>query len=265
MTAQKEIKRPALRYHGGKFRLAPWIISHFPEHTHYVEPYGGAMSVLLRKTPSFIETYNDLNRDVVTFFRVLRERRDELLTKISLTPYSREEFLLSQNPATDELEIARRLYVWSCQGRGRAGVAEPGGWRFMTRRTRESTPSMDFKHQKHLFKIADRLQSVQIENDDALKVIKRYDSSETLFYVDPPYVQQTRGIRWNNTAYRFDMNDNQHCELAGILHSVQGKVILSGYWSALYDELYHGWRTSVRKAAKGNGVRQTIECLWLSW
>lgn len=259
------IKRPALRYHGGKFRLAPWIISYFPEHTHYVEPYGGAMSVLLKKEPSFIETYNDLNQQVVTFFKVLRERRDELLTQIGFTPYSRQEFKLAQTPAADELETARCVYILACQGRGRAGVVEPGGWRFMVKNTRGTTPAMDFANYFHLFEISQRLQTVQLENDDALKVIMRYDSSATLFYVDPPYVQETRCQRGTASAYHFEMTDNDHRHLAEVLHTVQGKVVLSGYDCALYRELYGDWRKVSRKAAKDNGVRQTTESLWLSW
>lgn len=111
------VKRPALRYHGGKFRIAQWIINQFPEHLCYVEPFGGGGSVLLRKSPAKIEVYNDLNGGVVNFFRVLRERPADLIAAIELTPYSRKEFIQAQEPCDDPLERARRFYVWSWQGR----------------------------------------------------------------------------------------------------------------------------------------------------
>jgi len=107
-----------------------------------VEPFGGAASVLLRKAPAFLEVYNDLGNDVVNFFRILRERPSELISAIDLTPYSRSEFLQAQETCADDLERARRFYVWSWQGRGRGGVKEPGGWRFMSRNTRSQTRLM---------------------------------------------------------------------------------------------------------------------------
>lgn len=178
MEVLKNIKRPALRYHGGKWKLAPWIVSHFPPHTTYVEPFGGGASVLLRKQPSFIEVYNDISGLVVNFFRVLRDQPDELMRLIELTPYSRQEFLESQKACVDSLELARRFFVWSWQGRGRAGVQEPGGWRFMSRATRGKTPVDDWTNNQHLWQIVQRLKAVHIESDDAAKVIGRFDMAQ---------------------------------------------------------------------------------------
>ena len=105
------VKHPILRYFGGKFRLAPWIIRHFPAHQCYVEPFGGAAGVLLRKVPSQFEIYNDLDSAIVTFFRVVRERPDELMRALILTPFSRQEYADAYEPTTDDLEQARRLFV----------------------------------------------------------------------------------------------------------------------------------------------------------
>ena len=256
--------RPALRYHGGKWRLAPFIIQHFPPHTCYVEPFGGAASVLLRKTPAHIEVYNDLNGDVVNFFRILRERSMDLIAAINLTPYSRREFLQAQESCADGFEAARRFYVWSWQGRGRAGVKEPGGWRFMSRNTRSQTPVYDWNNNQHLWAVVGRLKEVQIENGDALTIIKRYDTPETLYYIDPPYIQNSRGKRWGSAAYVNEYKDEQHWRLSDVLHSLKGMAILSGYPSALYDELYKDWWKVERKACKDNGVKAAVECLWLS-
>lgn len=260
----KEPRRAALRYHGGKWKLASWIIKHFPEHIGYCEPYGGAGSVLLRKEPVKIEVYNDLNGQVVNFFRVLRERTGELIRAIELTPYSRLEFLEAQEPASDELESARRLYIWAWQGRGRAGAKEPGGWRFLSRDTRAKTCTEDFSNIEYLWWVADRFKGVQIECDDALKVIKRFDTEKTLFYVDPPYVSSSRGHRWRDAAYRMEYTDQEHEQLARVLRQVKGFVVLSGYPSELYDRLYKGWSVVERSISKDNGKSVGIERLWIS-
>ena len=259
-------KRPALRWHGGKWKLAKWIMSYFPPHTCYCEPFGGAASVLLRKSPAKIEVYNDCLSLVVNFFQVLREHPAELIAAIDLTPYSREEFRLAQIPVDDPLEAARRFYVWSWQGRGRGGVEEPGGWRFMSRDTRGKTPVDDWNNYEHLWAVVRRLKNVQIENADALSVIKRFDTSETLFYVDPPYIQSSRGKRWSDAAYKFEFTDEQHRELASILASVKGYVVLSGYPSELYSELYNGWPHFEKPGEKDNEEPgcNPVEILWLS-
>lgn len=256
--------RPALRYHGGKWQLSNWIISHFPTHTCYCEPFGGGAAVLLNKSPAFVEVYNDLNDDVVNFFRVLRDRPSELFAAIDLTPYSRREYLESQSMDGDDVERARKFFVWSWQGRGRAGVVEPGGWRFMSRDTRGRTPVDDWNNNQHLWSVARRLKQVQIENDNALTVIKRFDTHKTLHYVDPPYVQSTRGQRWALTGYAHELSDAQHVELANLLHSVDGMVILSGYPSTLYDDLYADWKRVDRDVTKDNAGGVAVECLWIS-
>lgn len=263
----KNISRPALRYHGGKWRLAPWIISYFPDHDSYIEPFGGAMSVLLQKTPSKIETYNDLNGLVVNFFRVLREQPDELIRAITLTPYSRNEFILAQQPAGDPLEDARRFFVWSWQGRGRAGVLEPGGWRFMVRNTRGLTPVDDWVNIDHLWAIVNRLKNVQLENDDAFRIIKRFDDPRALFYIDPPYVSHTRSNRWGTSAYLHEFSEEQHIELSTLLHSTKGAIIISGYPSKLYESLYANWirlerNGSVDRGRKGG--KSITEVLWVN-
>lgn len=259
-----DIPRPALRYHGGKWRLASWILSCFPPHVCYVEPFGGGGSVLLQKQPSFVEVYNDLSGDVVNFFRVLRERGDELRRAIELTPYARAEFLAAQEPTDDPLEAARRFYVWSWQGRGRAGVQEPGGWRFIATAARGTTVTGDWNNTAHLAEIVSRLKLVQIECGEAETVIQRYDTPDTLFYVDPPYVASTRGARWGNSAYTHEMTDDDHERLAGLLHTVRGMVILSGYPSDLYNRLYADWRAIHRRQATDNGTKEAVEVLWLS-
>ncbi len=180
------LTRPALRYYGGKFRLAPWIIGFFPQHVCYVEPFGGAMSVLLRKPPSKLEVYNDQDGEVVNFFRVLRSRPQELLQAIKLTPFSRVEYVLAHEEADDELERARRLYVRSWQGIGGPRHRDTTGWRFERKGNRYKTTIEDWIEIGHLPLVVARLRDIQIECDEALKVIRRFDAPRTLFYCDPP-------------------------------------------------------------------------------
>lgn len=257
------MSRPALRYFGGKWRLAPWIISHFPAHEAYVEPFAGGASVLLTKEASAIEVYNDLDGGVVNFFAVLRDRWPELHRAIALTPFSRAELELSYEPAEDPIERARRFYVRTWQGRGGA-TRWKTGWRRQQSLNNRTNVLRDWLTCDRLAQVADRLLHVSIENRPALDVIREYDRPRTLFYVDPPYLFDTRGDRWTSAAYRFDTGDEaSHRELLATLVDVRGMVVLSGYPHALYDDLLPGW-TRILKRALGEGARKTVEALWLN-
>lgn len=261
-------KRPALRYYGGKWRISKWIISHFPDHECYVEPFGGAMSVLLRKKRSPLEVYNDIDGAVVNFFRVLRERPEELIRAIELTPWARSEYELSQERSDSPfpLEQARRFYAscWMGFGGGRARWRQ--GWRYQVRDGNLWKPSsISFTETDHLYQVVERLRGVQIECRDAREVIRSCDAPTTLFYLDPPYLHSTRS-KWKD-IYAHEMDDMDHEELAELARSVEGMVVISGYPSGLYQCWYerHGWKR-VETAARTGGMTmaQRIEALWLS-
>lgn len=253
------ITRPALRYYGGKWNLAPWIISYFPEHDSYVEPCGGAASVLLQKPRSAVETYNDLYGNVVNFFLILRERPAELIEQIRFTPWARAEYRLSYEPAVDPLEQARRFYLRMMMGIG----AEPGnstGMR-MVRRSGDGIPAKYHANCDHLYQVAERLMDVQIEQLPAEECIIRYDTPETLFYFDPPYVLEERS---SGKAYAFEVDQAFHVTAAELLRQSQGYAVVSGYACQLYTDLYeaHGWQR-VDIEAQTNGEKR-IESLWLN-
>lgn len=263
--------RPALRYHGSKFTLARWIIGHFPAHECYVEPYGGSAAVLLQKARSYLEVYNDRDGEVVNYFRVLREQPDELVRAISLTPYAKAEWELSyrRDDGAGPVERARRLYVKAFMNIAGATATWRSGWRRQKVITKDGngkkkmTPApLTFMKVDHLVAAANRLRGVQIECDEALNVIRRFDSGEALFYVDPPYPESTRN-RWRKTAYAYEMSDEEHVELAEVLHDVEGMVVVSGYRCGLYDGLYEGWERADRRA-RVNGPGHAVESLWLS-
>ncbi len=268
-----EPARPLLRYHGGKWKLAPWIIEHFPPHRVYVEPFGGGGSVLLRKPRVYAEIYNDLDGEIVNVFRVARDQGDDLARVVALTPYSREEFHLSFRVATDELERARRTIVRSFMGFGgnltrenRDQTPQRTGFRGYTATARGSTPASEWRRwPEDLHVIVDRLRGVIVEQREASVVMASHDGEDTLHYVDPPYVHSTRGFDAGGThrGYRFEMDDAQHRELAAQLHALIGPVILSGYRCDLYDELFRDWHR-VDMDTLADGARPRVECLWMN-
>ena len=275
-------RRPVLRYHGGKWRLAPWIIAHFPPHRVYVEPFGGGGSVLMRKPRTYAEIYNDLDTEVVNVFRILRDpsTAQELERLIRLTPFSREDFEAAYTPSDDPVEQARRTIFKAFGGYGsdsihRVKFTDNGmftrvsqwgvdtGFRSDSRRS-GTTPAHDWANYPDIItSFVRRLQGVVIENRPAIKVIEQYDYPDGLVYADPPYVRSSRGQR--NHGYRHEMTDDDHRELAETLHAIRGMVVLSGYHSELYDELYGDWRqveTTTRTFS--NKKRGTNEVLWIS-
>lgn len=256
--------RPALRYHGGKWRLAPWIVSYFPKHRVYVELFGGGGSVLLRKERSYAEIYNDIDGEVVNVFRILQDQNTsrELCRRIYLTPFAREEFSLSYQPAKDAIEKARKTIIRSFMGFGSDGVngARNTGFRANSNRS-GTTPAHDWANYPDVIAtFTERLRGVVIENRDWEEVINQHDTNRTLIYADPPYLHNTRT---NSKRYRFEFMDKDHIQLAEKLNKVEGMVIVSGYPSALYSELYTGWKVIERKAW-ADGALERVEMLWLS-
>lgn len=251
--------RPIVRWHGGKWQLAPWIIEHFPAHRIYVEPFGGGGSVLMRKPRSYAEVYNDLDGEIVNLFRVVRDRGEDLRTLLEVTPFARTEFLESYEPSSDPLEQARRTVIRSFMGFGSNSHNKATGFRSNANRS-GTTPAHDWKNYPDaLARGIARLRGVCIENRDAIEVMTTHDGAETLHYVDPPYVPETRD---KGSDYRHEMNQQQHRDLAAFLGTLKGAVVLSGYASALYDELFAGWQR-VERRGFCDRARERTEVLWL--
>lgn len=258
------VTRPPLRYYGSKWRLAPWIISFFPPHRLYVEPYSGGAAVLLRKPESDMEVYNDADGAIVNFFRILRERPDDLRRVIDLTPFAWSEHndsLINPN-AGDELEQARRLYVRSWQSRGGGRGTMRAGWRRAVNVDKGPRAIDEWLQADRIHAAAARLRRVQIECGDALEVIRRYDQPSALFYVDPTYLAETRG-RWKDKGYAVEMTIDDHRALAETLHGIQGVALISHYPCPLYAELYADWQLHTCQTTTDGGFART-EGLWLS-
>ena len=239
----------AFGWYGGKFNHLNWLLPLLPPATHYCEPFGGSAAVLLNREPAPVETYNDLDGEVVNFFRVLREQSEELIRLIGLTPFSREELRAAVEERTDDLsdlERARRFFVRARQVRtGLAQTASAGRWahcKLTSRAGMAGAVSRWLGSVEGLSEIVQRLLRVQIENAPAMEVMERFDSEETLFYCDPPYPHDSRGDRH---AYGYEMTDHAHQKLAEVLTSLKGKVALSGYRCDLLDRLYKDWNCTV--------------------
>lgn len=261
-------RRPLLRYHGGKWRIAPWIISYFPPHETYVEPFGGGGSVLIRKERCKLEVYNDRDGEIVNLFRVVRDQGPELLRKVGLTPFAKDEFELSYHSSEDPVEQARRTLVRAGMGFGSTGPSSgiKTGFRKSAKR-RGTHAANDWDGQPdNLQRILNRFRGIIIENQDALKgnFMPYYDAPETLFYVDPPYVNSTRVWRGGKDAYKHELTDHDHRQLAWALRKLRGKVIVSGYPSPLYDELFAGWTKATKEALADKAAKRT-ECLWMNF
>lgn len=262
-------KRIAFGWYGGKFSHLEWLLPLLPPAYHYCEPFGGSAAVLLNREPAPIETYNDLDGEVVNFFRVLRDSPEELIRRIALTPFSRRELEIACSNSTDldPVERARRFYVRARQTRtGLAQTATPGRWAYCVSTSRAGMAgavSRWFGGIEELFYIADRLLRVQIENLPAEEVLRKYDSEQTLFYCDPPYVHSARG---DKHAYAYEMSDEDHRRLAKLLHTLKGKVAVSGYRCELMDELYKDWYLTEAPPKVCHSVK-TIrrEALWTNY
>ncbi|MFF7142308.1 DNA adenine methylase [Streptomyces nodosus] len=250
-------------YFGSKQSVADWIVGLLPDHDHYVEPYAGGLSVLLAKPPSRMETVSDLDAELMTFWRVLRDRPTELIRACALTPHGRAELTATWDPTDDELELARR--IWCRLAQGRSGTLRNTGWRYYINPAGSVTsmPGYLEAYVDRLAAAAERLHAVSLENLPALDLIAKYGQQpKVLLYVDPPYLGSTRG--WGRN-YRHEMKtDSEHRELAAALTDSRAAVVLSGYNSPLYDELYDGWHRYEQPTMTGNAKtdKARTEVLW---
>ncbi|OTG78505.1 DNA methyltransferase [Acinetobacter sp. ANC 4558] len=265
-----KLDHPLIRYHGGKFRLAHWIIAQMPNHICYTEAFGGAAGVLLQKPRAYAEVYNDLDGDIVNLFEVLRDSRSRelLIEQLVLTPYSRTDFENAWEPTENKIERARRVCIRAQMGFGSAGATKGiTGFRIDTKRQYGTAQSLWSTYPDHLGIIGQRLNGVLIENRPAIQILQDHDAETTLHYVDPPYVHDTRydGAK-SGRIYRHEMSNKEHLNLLNTLLDLKGMVMVSGYPCEMYDDMLSSWKrieTSSRISA-GRGTAVKTECLWIN-
>ncbi len=248
--------KPPFTYFGGKTRLAAQIAALLPSHEHYVEPFAGSLAVLLAKPPSGMETVNDLDGTIMAFWRVLRDRPAELERACALTPHSRAEHQAAYEPADDELEAARRVWVRLTQGRS-GQHHQRTGWRHYQdpRGSVSSMPGYLAAYTARLAPAAARLARVSLECLPATDLIRRYGRHrDVLIYADPPYPESARLSAGRGPSYGCELRtEDEHRELAAALSACAAAVVLSGYDSPLYDEIYGHWHRTELGAFTGNG------------
>lgn len=260
--------RAVFRYPGSKWSIANWIIEHFPENYEkmiYLEPFAGSGAVFFNKRPSAVETVNDLDSDIVNLFYVLRNHPNELKETLLLTPYSREEYDKSFEPADEPVEKARRYMVKTTQAIG-AKLNSKCGWRNHKQMKIGGTACKWAGITDTIDATAARLRGsttnlVQIEHMDALRLISRYNTPDALIYLDPPYV---RSARKSGALYKCEMNDEQQVQLLKTISASRAKIIISGYRNELYDRYLKGWETdSIMSQTTSTAMAE--ETIWMNF
>lgn len=248
-----------LKYPGSKTRIADWITSFIPEHDVYLEPFFGGGAVFFRKIPARIETINDLSSEVYNYFKVLRDKPDELIHKLEITPYGRDEYNNSFVDCDDDVEKARLFAVKCSQGFGCSNRYK-NGFRSSCGGSSPRTTSFWNNFPEILQKASLRLKEAQIENQDALTLIQRYNKKEVFIYADPPYPLSIR----KNYLYEHEMDDSQHIKLLKALKDHKGKVLISSYENDLYNEELKGWHREFKNTTAENSVKR-VECLYMNY
>ncbi|MFC1764561.1 DNA adenine methylase [Planctomycetota bacterium] len=285
MDSRKRLTAP-LKWHGGKFYLADWIIDFIPKHLHYVEPFGGGLAVLLAKNPfdkrhqwgdkshesGISEVVNDLNGELMNFWKVLQGEASFMRFQriVEATPFSQmqwEEASTHMAPRHElDVEAAVAFFVRCRQSRAGGFKVFATLSRNRTRRCMNEQVSAWLNCVEGLADVHDRLKRVVVLNDDALRVIRQQDSKHTLFYLDPPYLHHTRAVK---DAYQHEMAESQHRELLETIQNCQGRVMLSGYPNELYDSVLRGWNRhdrSIDNKVSGKATKPIMtESLWCNF
>ena len=249
-----------LKYPGAKWKTADWVIEHLPEHRIYLEPFFGSGAVFFKKKPVYIETVNDIDGDIVNLFRVCREHPAELAAAINLTPFSREEFEACENvDVEDPVERARRTLVRFHQSFGTSNSTKKS-WRNIQTAGGPRPETVWNYLPESVIECGERLKLAQIENTDAISLIRRYSKKEALIYCDPPYLQTLR----KKCMYAHEMSEEKHVEMLEALLESEARVIVSGYDSTLYNEMLKGWRTDEAVTTVQLGLHRT-EKLWMNF
>ena len=276
---KKKLRSP-IWYFGGKGHLASWILDYFPEHREYIEPFFGGGSLFFGKTPAKVETINDINSDVMNFFKILRERPIEFIYLANMTPYSRELYNECWKTWKEEKDPLQKALKWWVVARmSFSGSHSWGNIINASSRGMAGTCSKFLSSIEHLPNVVQRLREIQIENAPATRVIERYATPTSLIYCDPPYLPKTR----SSGKYQYEMTQEDHVELLNLLITIPGSIVLSSYPNEIYDEILfsNGWKRVNKKTScyahgrtrekgglqgKGSATKHAsrIECLWLN-
>lgn len=251
-----------MKYPGSKWSLAKWIISFFPEHHSYLDPFFGSGAVLFNKPRSNIETVNDLDGNVINLFECIRTDPERLARSIYLTPYSREVYEMAFKAVPeDKFEAAVNFYIRLNMGHGFRTNGEKVGWKNDVQGRERSYASQDWCNlPDKIMQAAERLRGVQIENKPAVELIQRFNFPNVLIYCDPPYMLETR----HGKQYKCEMDDKDHEQLLDVLQKHKGYVIISGYDTDLYNSMLSGWYR-YETTAYSQVCSKKKEIIWMNY
>lgn len=254
--------RAVFKYPGSKWSMAKQIISFFPAHHSYLEPFFGSGAILFNKPRSNIETVNDLDNNVINLFKCIRNDPERLARSIYLTPYARDvyEKAFKENPE-DPFERALNFYIRLNMGHGFRTNGEKVGWKNDVQGREKAYAAIDWCNlPEMIMRAAERLRGVQIENRPAVQLIERFNHKNVLIYCDPPYVLKTR----HGKQYKCEMDDEDHEELLTLLLRHKGPAIISGYETELYDNMLAGWNR-YEKTVYSQVCSKKKEVIWMNY
>lgn len=254
--------RPIIKYPGSKWNIANWIIDNIPKHHTYLEPYFGSGAVFFTKRPSDIETINDKDELIYSLFKTVRDNPEELVNLIALTPFSRKEYDESFNDGQfTEVERLRRFLIQCWQGHGFRTTGTKVGWKNDVQGREQMYAAYNwYRLPEWIMQIVDRLKQCQIENQPAIKLIKRYNYPNVFIYADPTYLLSTRTAK----QYKYEMTEEEHEELLTTLLDHKGSIMISGYKSDMYNEYLKGWNKKKKKTTAEYGLKR-VEYIWCNY
>lgn len=253
------------RYYGGKVQIYDWLISHFPASFSFVDVFGGSGVVALNVVGKYKRiVYNDVDKNVVNFFKILRTRPDELISQIELTPVARDEHEESWLPTDNDVENARRFFVRMTQSFNNYGLGRKVSWLGASLESKRNRVQSVNTRVQSLYDVADRLKYIEVENKHFVDLIAKESHRNNFLFADPPYVNSTRC----DSAYKYDMTDEEHERLFHLLDESPSNALVCGHPSDLYADLYHHWHrhdykiTNCYVAQRGGDPTRT-ECVWI--
>lgn len=251
-----------VKYPGSKWRIASWIIEHFPKHHSYLEPFFGSGAVFFNKPPSHIETINDLDGDVVNLFDCIRRDPERLARELHLIPYAKEVYDRAFAAEPDEpFERAVNFYIRLNMGHGFRTNGEKVGWKNDVHGRERAYAVREWNIlPDRIMEATERLKDVQIEHMDAIELIRRFNYSDVLIYCDPPYMLSTR----HGKQYQHELDDDGHTRLLDALLGHKGPVIVSGYDNALYADRLREWHRE-EKTTYSQIASKKQEVIWMNF
>jgi DNA adenine methylase len=269
ISNNKKKKLVAFNYFGGKYNFLEQLYEYFPDHFHFVDVFCGSMAVTLNKLPSKMDTANDINGDVINFFKVLREHPMDLLYNLELTPTSRQEYkncFPINSPGISDVERARRFFVRCRQSFQGTGIEKSTGFNACIATSEKSLSKNVSKFLSSVYRlpaVIEKLRTIQIESLDYSVLLEKYDRSDTFFYCDPPYELRMRNYKkW----YSNEFLDNDHFKMADILKNIKGKAMVSGYDSPMYHNLFSGWNfIKLKPLGHSMKINPQQECIWMNY